>query len=186
MPIYDKQISILGIITGGIATDSWMGRRWGSLIRATLPGATRKHRGSPRFGLCQQNRRGISTSPCRSLPITVYRDNGKRISVPIYDKQISILGIITGGIATDSWMGRRWGSLIRATLPGATRKHRGSPRFGLCQQNRRGISTSPCRSLCPSPRHLLYPSPLRQLPHRQKHYRHRLHQCRTLRALAAN
>ena len=28
------------------------------------------------------------------------------------------------------------------------------------------ISTSPCHSLCPSPRHLLYPSPPRQLPHR--------------------
>ena len=56
---------------------------------------------------------------------------------------------------------------------------------------RRGISTSPCRSLCPSPRHLLHSSPLRQLPHRQQHYHHRLHECRTPRlrfprALAAN
>ena len=64
-----------------------------------------------------------------------------------------------------------------------TRKHRGPPRPGLHQQNRRGISTSLCRSLCPSP--------LRQLPHRQRHYRHRLHQRRTPRprsprALAAN
>ena len=31
--------------------------------------------------------------------------------------------------------------------------------------NHRGISTSPCRSLCPSPRHLLHQPPLRQLPH---------------------
>ena len=33
----------------------------------------------------------------------------------------------------------------------------------------------------PSPRHFLHPSPLRQLPHRQRHYRHRLHERRTLR-----
>ena len=71
-------------------------------------------------------------------------------------------------------------------------EYRGSPpRSGPCQQNRRGTSTSPCRSLCPSPRHLLHPSPLRQLPHRQRHYRHRLHERRTPRlrsppALAAN
>ena len=50
---------------------------------------------------------------------------------------------------------------------------------------------SPCRSLCPSPRHLLHPSPLRQLPHRQRYYRHRLHERRTPRlrsprALATN
>ena len=57
-------------------------------------------------------------------------------------------------------MRRRGGSLIRATSPGTTRKHRGSPpRSGPRQQNRRGTSTSPCRSLCPSPRHLLHPSP---------------------------
>ena len=69
-------------------------------------------------------------------------------------------------------------SLIRATSPGTTRKYRGSPpRSGPRQQNRRGTSTSPCRSLCPSPRHLLHPSPLRQLPHRQRHYR--LHERRT-------
>ena len=53
------------------------------------------------------------------------------------------------------------------------------------------ITLSPCRSLCPSPRHLLHPSPLRQLPHRQRHYRHHLYQRRTPRlrsprALAAN
>ena len=84
------------------------------------------------------------------------------------------------------------GSLIRATSSGTTRKHRGSPpRSGPRQQNRRGTSTSPCRSLCSSPRHLLHPSPLRQLPHRQRHYRHRLHERRTPRlrsprALAAN
>ena len=101
------------------------------------------------------------------------------------------LGITTSGIATGSWMRRRGGSLIRATSPGTTRKHRGSPRSGPRQQNRQGISTSPCCSLCPSPRHLLHPSPLRQLPHRQRHYRHRLHEHRTPRlrsprALAAN
>ena len=82
-------------------------------------------------------------------------------------------------------------SLIRATSPGTTRKHRESPRSGPRQQNRRRTSTSPCCSLCPSPRHLLHPSPLRQLPHRQRHYRHRLHERRTPRlrsprALAAN
>ena len=86
-------------------------------------------------------------------------------------------------------MRRRGGSLIRATSPGTTRKHRGSPRSGLRKRNRRGISTSPCHSLCPSPRHLLYPSPLHQ--RRQQHYRHRLHQRRTPRlrsprTLAAN
>ena len=73
----------------------------------------------------------------------------------------------------------RGGSLIRATSPGTTRKHRGSPRSGPRQRNRRGTSTSQCRSLCPSPRHLLHPSPFRQLPHRQRHYRHRLHERRT-------
>ena len=72
-----------------------------------------------------------------------------------------------------------------------TRKNRESPRSGLRQQNHRGISTAPCCSLCPSPRHLLYPSPLRQLPPQQRHYRHHLHQRRTPRlrsprALAAN
>ena len=96
-----------------------------------------------------------------------------------------------GRIATGCWMRRRRESLIRATSPGTTRKHRGPPRSRLRQQNRRWISTSPCRSLCPSPRHLLHPSPLRQLPHRQRHYRHRLHQRRTPRlrsprALVAN
>ena len=101
------------------------------------------------------------------------------------------LGIITGGIATGSWMRRRGGSLIRATSPGTTRKHRGSTRSRPRQQNRRGISTSPWRSLCPSLRHLLHPSPLHQLPHRQRHYHHRLHERRTPRlrsprALAAN
>ena len=85
----------------------------------------------------------------------------------------------------------RGGSLIRATSSGTTRKHRGSPRSGLRQQNRRGILTSRCCSLCPSPRHLLHLSPLRQLPRRQRHYRPRLHQCRppqlrSPRALAAN
>ena len=60
-----------------------------------------------------------------------------------------------------------------------TWQHRGSPRSGPRQPNRRATSPFPCRSLCPSPRHLLYPSPLRQLPHRQRHYRHRLHQRRT-------
>ena len=88
-------------------------------------------------------------------------------------------------------MRRRGGSLIRATSPSTTRKHRGSPRSGPRQQNRRGTSTSPCRSLCPSPRHLLHPSPLHQLLHRQRHYRHRQHQRRTPRfrsprALATN
>ena len=83
------------------------------------------------------------------------------------------------------------GRVAYSTSPGTTRKHRGSPRSGPRQQNHRGISTSPCRSLCPSPRHLLHPSPLRQLPHRQRHYRHRLHEHRTPRlrfprALAAN
>ena len=76
-------------------------------------------------------------------------------------------------------MRRRGGSLIRATSLGTAGKHCGSPRSGPRQQNRRGISTPPCRSLCPSPRHLLHPSPLRQLPHRQRHYRHRLHEHRT-------
>ena len=75
-------------------------------------------------------------------------------------------------------MRRRGGLLIRATSPGTTWKHRGSPRSGPLQQNRRAISMSPCRSLCPSPRHLLHPSPLRQLPHRQRLYRHRLHERR--------
>ena len=42
---------------------------------------------------------------------------------------------------------------------------------------RAATSTSPCRSMCPSPRHLLHPSPLRQLPHRQRY--HRLHERRT-------
>ena len=82
-------------------------------------------------------------------------------------------------------------SLIHATSPGTTRKHGESPRSGLRQQSHRGISTSPCRSLCPLPRYLLQPSPLRQLPHRQRRYRHRLHQCQTPRlrsprALAPN
>ena len=102
-----------------------------------------------------------------------------------------ILGITTGGIATSSWMRRRGGSLVRVTSPGTTRKHRGSPQFELRQQNRRGVSTSPCRSLCPSPRHLLHPSPLPQFPHRPRRYRHHLHQCQTPwprspRALAVN
>ena len=74
---------------------------------------------------------------------------------------------------------------------GTTQKHRGSHRSGMRHQNRREIFTSPCRSLCRLPRHLLHPSPLRQLTHRQRHYRHRLHQRRTLQlrsphALAAN
>ena len=89
------------------------------------------------------------------------------------------MDIITHGIATGSWVWRRGGSLIPATSPGTTWKHRGSPRSGPRQQNRRGISTSPCRSLCPSARHLLHPSPLRQLPHRQRHSRHRLHERQT-------
>ena len=128
----------------------------------------------------------LSSSP----PVTVCRDSGRRIPAPVC--VISYFwGMITGGIATGSWMRRRGGSLIRATSPGITRKHRGSPRSGLRQQNRRGISTSPCRSLCPSPPHLLHPSPLRQLSHRQRHYRPRLHQrqtprLRSPRALAAN
>ena len=123
--------------------------------------------------------------------ITVYRDSGRRIPGPVCVIS-QIVGIITGGIATGSWMRRRGGSLIRATSPSTTRKHRESPpRSGPCQQNRRGTSTSPCRSLCPSPRHLLHPSPLHQLPHQQRHYRHRLHEHRTPRlrsprALAAN
>ena len=76
-------------------------------------------------------------------------------------------------------MPRRGGSLISATSPDTTRKHRGSPLSGLRKQNRRGISTPRCRSLCSSPRHLLHPSPLRQLPHRQRHYRYRRHERRT-------
>ena len=88
-------------------------------------------------------------------------------------------------------MRRRGGSLVRVTSPDTTRKHLGSPRSGLHQQNRRGISTSPCHSMCPSLRHLLHPSPLRQHPHRQRYYRHRLHQrqtpwLRSPRALAVN
>ena len=128
--------------------------------------------------------------PFLSPPITVCRDSGRRISglVCVISQ---ILGIITGELATGSWMRRRGGSLIRGTSPGTTPKHRGSPRPGLRQQNRRGTSTSPCRSLFPSPRHPLHPSPLRQIPYRQRHYRHRLHQRRTPRlrsprALAAN
>ena len=101
-----------------------------------------------------------------------------------------ILGIITGGIATGSWMRRRGGSLIRATSHGTTRKYRGSPpRSGPRQQNRRGTSTSPCRSMCPSPRHLLHPSPLRQLLHRERQYRvhkRRTPRLRSPRALVAN
>ena len=73
---------------------------------------------------------------------------------------VSMLGIITGGIATGVWMRRRKGSLIRATPPGTTRKHRGSPRSGLRQQNRRGISTPPCSSLGPSPLHPISPREL--------------------------
>ena len=61
-------------------------------------------------------------------------------------------------------MQRRGGSLIRAMSPGTTWKHRGSPRSGLRLKNRRGIFMSPCRSLCPSPHHLLHTSPPRQLP----------------------
>ena len=134
--------------------------------------------------------RGCHCCPSSSPPITVCRDSGRRTPGPVCVISY-ILGIITSGTATGSWIRRRGGSLIRATSPGTTRNHRGSPRCGPRQQNRRGISTFPCRSLCPSPRHLLHPSPLRQLPHRQRHYRHRLHKHRTPRlrsprALAAN
>ena len=135
--------------------------------------------------------RGCHCCPFSSPLITVCHDSGRRIPGPICVISC-ISGIITGGIATGSWIRRRGGSPIRATSPGTTRKHRGSPpRSGPRQQNRRGTSTSPCRSLCPSPRHLLHPSPLRQPPHRQRYYRHRLHERRTPRvryprALAAN
>ena len=96
-----------------------------------------------------------------------------------------------GGIATGSWMRRRGGSLIRATSPDTTRKHLWITPIRTAPTEPLGISTSPCRSLCPSPRYLLYPSLLRQLPHRQRHYRHRLHerripQLRSPRALAAS
>ena len=133
--------------------------------------------------------RGCHCCPSSSPLITVRRDSGRRIPGPVCVIS-QILGIITGGVATGSWMRRRGGSLIRATSPGTTRKYRGStPRSGPRQQNRRGTSTSPCCSMCPSPRHFLHPSPLRQLPHRQRHYR--LHERRTPRlrsprALVAN
>ena len=90
--------------------------------------------------------------PSRPSPCTVTAEDG---SPGPYALFFYFMGIIVGGIATGFWMRRRRGSLIRATS-GTTRRHRGSPRSGTRQQNRRGISTSPCRSLCPSPRHLLH------------------------------
>ena len=65
--------------------------------------------------------RGCHCCPSSSPPITVCRDSGRRI--PGLICVISyMLGTITGGIATGSWMRRRGGSLIRSTSPDTTRK----------------------------------------------------------------
>ena len=78
----------------------------------------------------------------------MYHDSGRRISGPgciIY----WISGTTTGGIATGSWVQRRGGSLIRATSPDTTRKHPGSLRSGLRQQNRQEISNDPMSKSLP-------------------------------------
>ena len=67
--------------------------------------------------------RSCHCCPSSSPPTIVCRDSGRQIPGPVC-AILLILGIITGGIATGSWMRRRGGSPIRATSPGTTRKYR--------------------------------------------------------------
>ena len=63
---------------------------------------------------------GCPCCPSSNPPITVYRDSGRRIPGPGYVIS-EISGIITGGIATGSWM--RSFSRLHLAPPGSTMDH---------------------------------------------------------------
>lgn len=80
-----------------------------------------------------------------------------------------ISGTITGEIVIKCWMRRRGGSCTRTTSPNTTRKYRTLSRSGMRQWRHRGIFMSLYQNLCLSPRCLLHPPHLHQLPFPHPH-----------------